>query len=98
MAVYGDQIPAALEYRPAVRRQRGNIIADDEIARRDGQHAVDINLNVLIMMKPGLKLVVVFHRQIHFATQPDVIGLPTCPNNCTRHTGCAESALAVRPR
>src|SRR5579862_7314333 len=97
MAMNGDDVFAGLERCLACRGQWKETITSDKPGGSKGEHAVDINFCVFIVMDPGFQCVVILDRQINFTAEPDVVGLPCSANDCARRASSAETALALLP-
>ncbi len=95
--VNGDQIPARLEARPRIFTQRKCVIACGPTVAFHRQHAIDINLHIIIVMNPKFHIVQIAGRNLHLPAHPNVRGVPHGADDGARRPVGSKTALASSP-
>src|SRR5947209_5517936 len=97
MAVNGEAVFAGLERGPACAGEVHHVVGVHVTTGSHGQHAVDIDFDVLVVVEPGLEVAALVAGQFDVAAEPDVGGVPGRADDRAGGANGAKAAASFRP-
>src|SRR5690349_6171476 len=96
--MHGNEVFALSKCMPRGLAQRHVVVARRPTGCFQDEGAVDVNLRIIIVMKPQFKIPQLVRWKINFAPEPNVPGLPDRPNDGPGSLAGTESAQTLLPR
>src|SRR5437868_9210848 len=97
VAVDGDHVRPSLERPAAGRREREFVVVGDVSRHLRGEHAVDVDLGVLVVVDAEPRLARRHVLQLDRPAEPDVGGLPLGADDRARRALRPKAALGLVP-